>query len=87
MNKYEQRSLQERKSTMRVGLSIFTAVAVLLFVVLVMTGYIGSIPTQPWQKAAVILAAVVLVFRQLQRFMRRDGKPKVDPQSELHLNE
>jgi hypothetical protein len=87
MNKYEQRSLQERKSTMKVSLSIFTAVAVLLFVVLVMTGYIGSLPTQPWQKAAVILAAVVLVFRQVGRIARRNGKPKVDPQSELHLNE
>ncbi len=87
MNKYEQRSLQERKSTMRVSLSIFTAVAVLLFVVLVMTGYIGSIPTQPWEKAAVILAAVVLVFRQVGRIARRNTKPKVDPQSALHLNE
>jgi Flp pilus assembly protein TadB len=87
MNKYEQRSFQERKSTMKVGLSIFTAVAVLLFVVLVMTGYIGSIPTQPWQKAAVILAAVVLVFRQVGRIARRNTKPKVDPQSALHLNE
>ena len=87
MNKYEQRSLQERKATMKVGLSLFTAVAVLLFVVLVMTGYIGSIPTQPWQKAAVILAAVVLVFRQVQRVARRSGKPKVDPQSELQLND
>ena len=87
MNKYEQRSLQERKAGMKLSLSIFAGVAVLLFVVLVLTGYIGSIPAQPWEKAALVLAAVVLVFRQLQRFMRRHGKPKTDPRSELHLND
>ena len=87
MNKYEQRSLQERKAPMKVGLSLFAAAAVLLFVVLVLTGYIGSMPRQPWQKAAVILAVVVLVFRQLQRVIRKNAKPKVDPQSALHLND
>jgi hypothetical protein len=87
MNKYEQRSAKERKSTMKVGISLFTAVAVLLFVVLVLTGQIGSLPKQPWQKAAVIFAVVVLVARQLQRLWRNSGKPKADPQSALKLND
>jgi hypothetical protein len=87
MNKYEQRSLQERKSTMKVGLSLFAAAAILLFVALVLTGYIGSMPKQPWQKATLIVAAVALVVRQLMRVTRKTGKPKVDPQSALHLNE
>jgi hypothetical protein len=87
MNKYDQRSLQERKPTMKLGLSLFTAAAILLFVTLVLTGYIGSMPKQPWQKGALIFAVVVLVARQLQRVIRQNAKPKVDPQSELHLGE
>ena len=71
MNKYEQRSLQERKSTMKVGLSLFAAAAILLFVVLVLTGYIGSMPKQPWQKATLIVAAVALVCRQVNAGDRR----------------
>ena len=89
MNKYEQQARQQRNSSLRSGMSLWTAGLALLAVVLVIIGLSNSAPTAFFKTAAVILAVVLLVLRQLSRRLRGRSAPRAaqpDPKSTLKLH-
>jgi Kef-type K+ transport system membrane component KefB len=88
MNKYEQRAEQQRSSAMRSGVMMGTAGVALLAVVLLIIGLNSSAPQAFFSRAAVGLAVLLLVLRQLGRRFRgkaaRAAQP--DPLSRLDLD-
>ncbi len=89
MNKYEQRAEQQRGSARRSAMTMGTAGVALLAVVLLIIGMNSSAPRVFLSRAAVGLAVVLLIVRQLGRRSRgrapRAAQP--DPQSKLDLDE
>jgi Flp pilus assembly protein protease CpaA len=88
MNKYEQRAEQQRRSAMRSSMMMGTAGIALLAVVLLIVGLNNSAPQTFFSRAAVGVAILLLVLRQVSRRLRgkapRAAQP--DPQSKLNLN-
>ena len=87
MNPYEQRAQQERKAALRLGLVLGTAGVGLVVLAIALTGFIGSAPDSFWKVAAIFVAVLLLVLRQLTRRLNKGGKPKADPESMLKLND
>jgi hypothetical protein len=87
MNKYEQRAAQERRVSLRNSMSMWSAGAALVAVVLLIVGLSSSAPSTFFIRGAAVLAILLLVLRQVARRMRsrtpRAAQP--DPRSKLHL--
>ena len=88
MNKYEQRAEQQRRPAMKSSLTMGTAAVGLLAVVLLIIGMNSSEPRAFLSRAAIGLAVLLLIVRQLGR--RSKGKlPRAaqpDPLSRLDLD-
>ncbi len=88
MNKYEQRAEQQRKAALRSSMNLGTAGLALVVVVLLIIGLSGSAPHSFYTKAAIVMAVLLLIFRQLTRRLRgkspRAAQP--DPKSTLKLD-
>ena len=89
MNKYEQRAEGQRRSAMRSSMMMGSAGVGLLAVVLLIIGLNSSAPQAFFARAAVGLAVLLLILRQLGRRSRgkapRASQP--DPQSRLNLDD
>jgi hypothetical protein len=89
MNKYEQRAEQQRGTAMRSSMMMGTAGLALLAVVLLIIGLNSSAPQAFLSRAAVGLAVLLLILRQVGRRSRgkaaRAAQP--DPQSRLNLED
>jgi hypothetical protein len=87
MNKYEQRAAQERRVSLRNSVSMWSAGAALVAVVLLIVGLSSSAPSTFFIRGAAVVAILLLVLRQVARRMRsrtpRAAQP--DPRSKLHL--
>ena len=88
MNKYEERAEQQRKSALRFSMMIWTAGAALIVVVIAIIGLSASAPSTFWSRAAIVLAVLLLVLRQLTRRLRSrtSHAAQPDPQSRLNLD-
>ncbi len=88
MNKYEQRAETQRRPAMRSSMMMGTAGIALLAVVLLIIGMNSSAPRTFLSRAAVGLAVLLLILRQVSRFTKgktpRASQP--DPQSRLDLD-
>jgi hypothetical protein len=88
MNKYEKRAERERKGVLRSSMTVGTAGLALIVVVLLIAGLSGSAPPRFFSMAAIGLALVLLVLRQVNRRLKgktpRAAQP--DPRSRLDLD-
>jgi len=88
MNKYVERAEQKRRAGLRFSLSMWTAGLALLVVVLVILGLTSSAGPRLGPGAAIVLAVLLLVFRQLSRRLKtkapRAAQP--DPKSTIKLS-
>jgi hypothetical protein len=87
MNKYEERAARERKAALRNAMTLWTAGLVLVAVVFVIVGLSSGASSDFWKRAALILAVLLLILRQVGRRLRgrtpRAAEP--DPRSRLKL--
>lgn len=88
MNRYEQRAAQQRKAGLRFSLMIGTAGIALLVVVLMIVGVNNGAPSAFFTRAAIGVAVLLLVLRQVSRRLkgRTPKAAEPDPQSRLNLN-
>jgi len=88
MNRYERRAEQRRKAALRSSMSIWTAVLAFAAVVLVIVRLNGSGSPQFFSRAAIGLAVLLLVIRQLSRRLKgkRSRAAEPDPRSKLKLH-
>ncbi len=88
MNKYVERAEQQRRAGLRFSLSLWTAGLALLAVVLVIFGLSSSAAPRLGPAAAIVLAILLLVFRQLSRRLKttRSRGARPDPKSTLKLD-
>ena len=88
MNKYEERAEQQRRAGLRFSMTMWTAGLALIVVVLVILGVSSSGGPRLAPGAAIVLAVLLLVFRQLARRLKTKGSraARPDPKSTLKLN-
>ena len=88
MNKYERRAEQQRRPAIKSSQTMGTAAVALLAVVLLIIGMNSAAPKEFLSRAAVGLAVLLLILRQIGRRARgkvpRAAQP--DPQSRLNLD-
>jgi amino acid transporter len=88
MNKYVERAEQRRRAGLRFSLSVWTAGLALLAVVLVILALSSSAAPRLGPTAAIVLAVLLLVFRQLSRRLKTKGSKAAqpDPKSIIKLD-
>lgn len=88
MNKYEEQARQQRKAALRWSMSVWTAGLALIVVALLILGLRGSADPGYFYKAALGVAAVLLILRQVARRLKRNGPraSRPDPKSTLKLS-
>jgi O-antigen/teichoic acid export membrane protein len=88
MNKFEARSRQEQKSSMRI--SVLMGVIGLGFAVLALValGLIFAAPARFWSVAIAVIALLLLIMRQTMRVLnkRTSKAAQPDPESILKLD-
>jgi hypothetical protein len=88
MNKYEQRAQAERKAALRSAMTVWSAGLALIVVVVLIMGMSTSAPSSFYSRAAVGVAILLLIVRQLSRRLR-SGAPRAsqpDPKSSIKLD-
>jgi CBS domain containing-hemolysin-like protein len=88
MNKYEKRAQSERKAAMRSSTAVWSAGIALVVVVFLILGLSASAPQSFFSKAAVGIAILLLIVRQVSRRLR-GGAPRAaqpDPKSTIKLD-
>ena len=88
MNKYVERAEQRRRAGLRFSLSVWTAGLALLAVVLVILALSSSAAPRLGPAAAIVLAVLLLIFRQLSRRLKTKGSKAAqpDPKSIIKLD-
>lgn len=88
MNKFEARSRQEQKSTMRVSVLIGIIGLGFALLALVALGLIFAAPARFWSAAIAVMAVLLLIMRQTVRILnKRSSKAaQPDPESVLKLD-
>jgi hypothetical protein len=88
MNRYEERAQRERRAALRSSMLMGSAGIALVIVVLLIVGLRSSAPSGFYSRAAIGIAVVLLIFRQVNRRLRhrtpRAAQP--DPKSTLKLD-
>ncbi len=88
MNKYEQQAARERGTSLRNSMTLWSAGAALVVVVLLILGLSISAPSDFFKRGAIAAAILLLVLRLITRRLR--GRPsraaEPDPQSTLKLD-
>lgn len=87
MNRYEQRTEQQRRSALGMSKMLWSAGAALIVVVLLILGLSNSAPRQYYYRMAIVAAVLLLVVRQIARLTgrRRPKAAEPDPKSRLDL--
>jgi len=87
MTKYEERAIQERKSSMRSSMSLWTAGFALVVVIVMIVGLKNSAPPDFWRALGIGAALIFLLLRQISRMAgsRKHRAVEPDPQSRLNL--
>lgn len=87
MNRFEQQAQEQRRSSLRMSMLLWSAGGVLLVIALAVLGFSSSAPQGFWRDAAIAVAFFVLILRQVGRRLRsrRTHLVKTDEQSKLHL--
>jgi len=88
MNKYEQRAKAERKAAVRSATSIWSAGLALIVVVVLIMGLSTSAPSSFYSKAAIGVAVLLLIVRQLSRRLQSNAPraSQPDPKSSIKLD-
>jgi amino acid transporter len=87
MNRFEKQAEQQRRSSLQSALLMWSAGGILLVGALAILGISGGAPQSFWTRAAIVVAILLLVLRQVGRRLKkgRSGAVKPDEQSMLHL--
>ena len=87
MNRFEKQTERQRRSSLRVSLLLLTLGGILLVGALAILGYSSGAPQAFWTRAAIGVAVLLLILRQVGRRLgrRRNNDVKPDDQSMLHL--
>jgi len=87
MNRFEKQTERQRRSSLRVSLLLLTLGGILLVGALAILGYSSGAPQAFWTRAAIGVAILLLILRQVGRRLgrRRSKAIKPDDQSMLHL--
>jgi hypothetical protein len=87
MNRFEKQTERQRRSSLRVSLLLLTLGGILLVGALAILGYSSGAPQAFWTRAAIGVAILLLILRQVGRRLGRRGSKDVKPddQSMLHL--
>ena len=87
MNRFEKQTERQRRSSLRVSLLLLTLGGILLVGALAILGYSSGAPQAFWTSAAIGVAILLLILRQVGRRLgrRRSKDVKPDDQSMLHL--
>lgn len=88
MNRYEERAAKERRTTMRASMTMWTAGIALVVVILLILGLSSSAAPNFYSRAAIGVAVLLLIVRQVTRRIKRRA-PKAaepDPLSKLNLD-
>ncbi len=87
MNRFEHQVQRQRRSTLRLSLLLLSLGALLVAGALAVLGLSGGAPQTFWTRAAIGVAILLLLLRQVGRRLRtsRTGASKPDEQSMLHL--
>jgi FtsH-binding integral membrane protein len=87
MNRYEERAQKERRTALRSSMTMGTAGLALVVVVLLIVGLSSSAPPRFFTQAAIGVAVLLLILRQVSRRLKhrapRAAEP--DPKSKLNL--
>ena len=86
MNKYELRAERDRKAALRFSVLLWTAAAGLIIVVLALLGFISAAPTRIWKSAAIVMAILLLAFRQVSRQLSKKAPRAAEPDARSRLN-
>jgi apolipoprotein N-acyltransferase len=88
MNRFEARAQEERKAHLRSSMTLWTGGLVLVAVAFAIVGLRSGSPPQFWSKAAIALAVLLLILRQLNRRLkgRMPKAAQPDPKSRLNLD-
>jgi len=87
MNRFEKQTERQRRSSLGVSLLLLTLGGILLVGALAILGYSSGAPQAFWTRAAIGVAILLLILRQVGRRLgrRRSKDVKPDDQSMLHL--
>ena len=87
MNRFEKQTERQRRSSLGVSLLLLTLGGILLVGALAILGYSSGAPQAFWTRAAIGVAILLLILRQVGRRLgrRRAQDVKPDDQSMLHL--
>ncbi len=87
MNRFERQAEQTRRSSLQNSMLLWGAGGVLLIGVLALLGYSGGASPGFWKGAAILVAVLLLVIRQVGRRLKTGHSKAVKPdeQSMLHL--
>lgn len=89
MNRFEQQAGRQRNASLRSSMSVWTAGLALLVVVFVIIGLSNSAPSGFFKTAAIVVAILFLILRQVNRRLRGRSAPRAaqpDPKSTLKLD-
>jgi uncharacterized protein YhaN len=88
MNKHEQQAARQRQAALRSSMSLWTAGLFLVAVVIFIAGIRESAPPDFFYKAAIAMAVLMLVIRQVSKRMKSSGprSARPDPKSTLKLS-
>jgi 4-hydroxybenzoate polyprenyltransferase len=88
MNRFEQQAERSRRASLSNSLLLWSAAGILLIAALALLGYSGGAPQGFWKTAAIVVAVLLLIVRQVGRRLKtnRSRAAKPDEQSMLHLD-
>jgi hypothetical protein len=88
MNKYEKRAQAERKAVVRSSMTLWSAGIALIVVVVLILRLSGSAPSGYFSKAAIGVAILLLLVRQISRRLRSHtpSAAEPDPKSAINLD-
>ena len=86
MKGFERQAQEQRRSMLKMSMLLWSLGGALLVVVLAIAGFSSSAPQGFWKDAAIVVAVLVLILRQVSRRLKpgRRREIKIDEQS-LHL--
>ena len=88
MNRFEQNAERQRRSSLRLSMMLLSLGGILLVGALALLGVSGGAPQTFWTRAAIAVAVLLLLLRQVMRRLKtsRSRAAKPDEQSMLHLH-
>jgi hypothetical protein len=88
MNRFEQQAEQTRRSSLRNSMLLWSIGGILLVGILALLGYSTGANQEFWKGAAIVVAVLLLILRQVGRRLRSSNAKAVKPdeKSMLHLD-